>query len=389
MGGNSSYEQCEYYDYDNISEFMKVHKPYHIANYDANYDDVIRAFIKGYMCVSHSERITNIAHHKFSATINYITKITIISDIKCHIKYDIYAGTAHINGSIDVFGPTRIPFIGFLHPIPMKNLAFLSCNIYFSEPVSFEVEYTYFAKFDYSRNFIVTYGDLSFAVTHEMWRCKNRQLERIKQTRAKNAIRRQLPTMLRRLYRPNGPMLQRFIKADYDQQLNITGQYIMEAIWLPREYRDKLRYNATHNSDGSYTMNGLNFYLDADGGYIANIESYGLLNMISKHADYYLMSNDLLPHIEIIFNVIAADDNLKSAEREYQESKYVNILFSKLGNDPRHARLIQDSFDRVKDARAAYKKIRLQVINKYGYTDSITANICNWFHYNWVYYFTK
>jgi len=219
MGNNASYEKCEYYDYGNISNFMKEHEPYHVMNYY----DIIRALVEGHKCASYSELITDVDHYKFDDNDNYITKITIISDTKRYINFDIYIGAAHINGNIDVCSTTRIPFIGFLHPIPMKNLGFLSCNIYFSEPVTFEVEYTYFTEFDYSRNFIVTYGNLSFAVTHEMWRCKNRQLERLKQTRAKNVIRRQLPAMLRHLYRPDGPMLQKFVKADYGQQLNFDS----------------------------------------------------------------------------------------------------------------------------------------------------------------------
>jgi len=119
-------------------------------------------------------------------------------------------------------GRSRLPYFDRYTPYPASSLCYLQGFIYLlaEEPaadLSIIAEHVFFDPdcFKLPPNFILSLDDDYMTFNGGLHRTCLKKIRHLKQTRAKNTIRRQLPTMLRHLYRPDGPMLRRFIAEDY------------------------------------------------------------------------------------------------------------------------------------------------------------------------------
>lgn len=119
-------------------------------------------------------------------------------------------------------GRSRLPYFDRYTPYPAVSLCYLQGFIYLfvDEPatiLSLVAEHVFFDPkcFQLPPNFILSLDDDYMTFHGGLHRTCLKKIRRLRQTRLRNYIRKYLPTILRHLYRPDGPMLRRFVAEDY------------------------------------------------------------------------------------------------------------------------------------------------------------------------------
>lgn len=145
-----------------------------------------------------------------------ITKIIVHADRAVIADINIHIASIELLDNIKLRnGYNFLPFFGRKQPLPARLIRNFCMTININTDADIKIIVCWYFVRHQLNNIISYNGNHWHIIDGNIIEITDPNMVIFRLIRAKNAIRRQLPDMLRHLYQPDGPMLQRFVTADF------------------------------------------------------------------------------------------------------------------------------------------------------------------------------